>query len=113
MPWLEIAILVVGTLSLGGLLKIMVDLSKVQAAVATDTSATQSAITLMIMLSAAIREANASGDQASVDALADQISANAAALGAAVTANTPAAPAGNPVLPPIEVPPPDAGTPGN
>lgn len=72
--------------------KIMIDVTKLQKSLTDETNATVAATNLMVQLSAAIKNANSSGDQAAVDALADQISANAAGLAASVVANTPADP---------------------
>lgn len=78
-----------------------IDLSKLQAAVTNNASVEASAITAFQGLAAEIKAANASGDQAAVDALADQINTSAASLATAVTANTPAATDGSaPVTPP-------------
>jgi chromosome segregation ATPase len=67
------------------------DLSKLQAAVAQETAIDQSAVVLIQQIADALKATN--GDQAAVDALADQLSASASTLAGAVTANTPAAPA--------------------
>lgn len=71
------------------------DLSALQQAVAADTNATTSAITLIQGLAAQIAAlANApTVDPAALQALSDSINAQASALANAVTANTPAAPA--------------------
>lgn len=89
---------------------IMADLSGVQAAVQQETDVTASAVTLLNQL--ADQVAALGTDQASVDALADQIRGQASALADAVTANTPAAaPAptdpGTPVDPGQPAPPVD------
>lgn len=68
----------------------MADLSKLQAAVTANTNAEGSAIALLQGLADELKKAN--GDQAAVDALADQISVQATALSAAVVANTPVGP---------------------
>jgi hypothetical protein len=65
------------------------DLSAIQTAVSNETTVEQSAILLLQKLAAEIKASAA--DPAAVKALADQINANATALAAAVTANTPAA----------------------
>ena len=59
-----------------------------QAAVAANTSATQSAILLLNQIAGDLRE-NAA-DEAAILAIADQVETNAEALAAAVVANTPA-----------------------
>lgn len=64
-------------------------LVNLQAAVTKETSIEQSAIKLIQSLAADIK---AAPDLATVQTLADQLNANADALAAAVTANTPAAP---------------------
>lgn len=64
------------------------DLTKLQAAVAAETQVDQSAVVLIQQIADALKAANASGDQAAVDALAAQLSASAATLGSAVAANT-------------------------
>ena len=66
------------------------DLSALAAAVQANTDAEQSAIALMADLAQRFEDSKA--DPAQVQALADQLRANAAALSAAVLANTPAAP---------------------
>lgn len=71
----------------------MIDMTKVQAALTEDSDAHAAIISLVQTLAAEVKDANAGGDQAAVDALADQISTSAKALADAVTANTPAAPA--------------------
>jgi hypothetical protein len=65
------------------------DLTALQAAVQKDTDAENSAITLLNGLSSALTAAKA--DPVAVQAIADQLSANADALAAAVVANTPSA----------------------
>lgn len=66
------------------------DLSTITTAVENSTTVEESAITLLNEISAALTAA--AGDPAAVQALADQISANSAALAAAVVANTPVVP---------------------
>jgi len=68
--------------------QIMADLTNLTAAVAAETTAEQSAITLLTTLAADL--AAAKTDPAAIQAIADQMNTNAAALGAAVVANTPA-----------------------
>lgn len=77
-------------LLLEGYIKVMANLDSLKAALEADTSATNSAITLIEELAAQIKAVSA--DQAAVDALADQFAAQAKALADAVAANTPAAP---------------------
>jgi len=75
---------------------IMADLNTLQADVTAEQTVEQSAIKLLgglkTQLDAAIA-ANANGDPTKLADLSSQIEANTAALAAAVTANTPAAPA--------------------
>lgn len=68
--------------------KMQTDLSALQAAVAAETSADQSAITLLEGLKAALDAAGT--DPVALKVLSDQLASNASALAAAVTANTPA-----------------------
>lgn len=70
--------------------KIMSDLTQLTADVAADTSVDQSAIVLLQGLKAALDSAGT--DPVALAALSTQLETNAAALAAAVTANTPAAP---------------------
>lgn len=71
-------------------------LDALTAAVAANTTAADSAITLLAglktQLDAAIA-ANAAGDGTALQALSDSLTAESTKLAAAVTANTPAAPA--------------------
>lgn len=67
---------------------IMADLTKLTADVAAETTVDTAVQTLLTNLVAQIKAAG--GDQAALDALTTQMEANAAALSAAVTANTPA-----------------------
>lgn len=67
----------------------MTDLTKLQADVAAETALDQSAITLITGLAAAVKAAGT--DPVALKAVTDQMEANAAALSAAVTANTSAA----------------------
>lgn len=73
------------------------EIDDLKAAVEAETTVNQSAITLLTNLSAQI--AAVAGDKDATEALANTVKANADALGAAVTANTPAA-----------TPPADAGS---
>lgn len=66
-------------------------LDDVLADVTAETTVTQSAITLLQQIKAALDAAIASGDVTKIQAISDQLEANTAALAAAVTANTPAA----------------------
>lgn len=67
-------------------------LTDIQTATASELTVEQSAITLIQQLAAQVTAANGVSPDA-VEAVVAQINANAAALAAAVTANTPAAPA--------------------
>lgn len=86
----------------------MSNLDSLTAAVKANTDVEQSAIALIADI--AQRLADAKTDPAAVQALADQLNANAAALSAAVVANTPAAPAA-PASPPAPAPTPDPAAP--
>lgn len=66
----------------------MINLDALKASVEKETTVTQSAITLMQQLSDLIEQNKA--DPVALQALADQIDAQASALGSAVQANTPA-----------------------
>jgi len=68
------------------------EIDDLKAAVAKNVSVTQSAVTLISGLAQQIKDAAGSGDLAQVEELATTLSNNADALGAAVSANTPAAP---------------------
>lgn len=82
---------------------IMADFTDVEAAVAADTDAVNSAITLLTSLADEVEATG--GDQDKVTALAAEIRTNTATLASAVAANTPAAP---PVdTPPVDTPPVD------
>lgn len=67
-------------------------LTDIQTATASELTVEQSAITLIQQLAAKVTAANGVSPDA-VEAVVAQINANAAALAAAVTANTPAPPA--------------------
>lgn len=69
---------------------IMADLSQLTADVTADTNAVTSAVALINGLAAQITAAGT--DPVKLKALTDQLEANNAALGAAIVANTPAAP---------------------
>jgi uncharacterized protein with PIN domain len=66
-----------------------IDFSRLEAAVSQDETVNGSAATLLAQLSQMIRDAAAQGTDA-VNALADRLDAQQAALAAAVEANTPA-----------------------
>jgi hypothetical protein len=70
---------------------LMAAIDNLTAAVAAQTTVEQSVVTLLTQLSASLQAAIASGNPAAVQAAADTITSNTAALAAAVTANTPAA----------------------
>jgi hypothetical protein len=70
--------------------KIMADLTALAAQVKTNTDAEASAVTLLTTLSADI--AAIKNDPVAIQAMSDQLKASAAALAAAVVANTPAGP---------------------
>lgn len=71
--------------------RIMADLTDITAAVAQEVTVEESAIALINGLAAQL--AAAGTDPAALAALTDQLNTEAASLAAAVTANTPAAPA--------------------
>ncbi len=64
-------------------------LASLQAAVANETTVDQSVLTLLTTLAAEIAAASPTGDNPAIDAVVTTMQANAAALAAAVTANTP------------------------
>lgn len=69
-----------------------VDVSKIQADVAAQTTVTQSAVALLQQLTDALKNIPPSTDpqtQAAIDALAQSIEANTASLADAITKNTP------------------------
>ena len=68
-------------------------LTALTAQVAANTSAEASAVALIQGLAQQLRDAIAGGDTAALVELASDLKASADALGAAVVANTPAAPA--------------------
>jgi len=68
------------------------ELQALQNEVANNNSVTQSAVTLLQGLKAALDAAIASGDISQVQALSDQLASQDQALAAAVTANTPTPP---------------------
>lgn len=72
---------------------IMATIQELQAAVTRNTDAENSVIVLLEGISQQLKEAKASGDPAAIEAVISQLDSNTARLGAAVVANTPAAPA--------------------
>ena len=73
-----------------GIVTMSTELDELRAAVAADTDATNSAVTLINSMAERIRAL--ADDPAAIRALADQFEANTKALADAVAANTPAAP---------------------
>lgn len=69
--------------------KIMATIAEVEAAVARNTDAENSVVTLGI--SQQLKDAKAAGDPAALDKVIAELDANTAKLAAAVTDNTPAA----------------------
>ena len=72
--------------------EIMAALDDLRAEVARNTSLEQSAVTLIQGIAQQLKDAIAANDPAALTDLTNQLSASADALGAAITANTPAAP---------------------
>jgi hypothetical protein len=73
--------------------KIMATLDELVVAVQADTTVDDSIVTLLEQLAAQIKSGGLSAaDQAKVDAVFANVTANSAKVAAAVTANTPAAP---------------------
>ncbi len=70
--------------------KIMATIQDVQAAVAAESTVDDSIIALLNGIVQQLKDAQASGDPAALDAVVQGIQANTAKLQAAVTANTPA-----------------------
>ena len=66
------------------------DLTALNAAVTAETTVDQSVETLLTTLAAELATANDAGDQAAIAQIVTTMQQNAATLGAAVTANTPA-----------------------
>jgi len=89
-----------------GMKSIMASLADIQAAVAAEKTVEASVVALLTTLSADLQAAVASNDPAAMQAVVDGINANAAALSAAVTQNTPAAPVPAPAPIPIVEPTP-------
>ena len=69
----------------------MATLQDITAAVAEEKTVEDSVVTLLQTLSADLKAALANNDPAAMQAIVDQINANATTLASAVTANTPAA----------------------
>jgi hypothetical protein len=72
--------------------EIMATLADIQAAVAAEKTVEDSVITLLGQISQQLKDAIAANDPAAMQAVVDQIDANAKSLSDAVTANTPASP---------------------
>lgn len=70
---------------------IMATLADITAAVAAEKTVEDSVVTLLQQLAQQLKDALANNDPAAMQAVVDQINANAKALSDAVTANTPAA----------------------
>lgn len=84
----------------------MLDLIPLTAAVTATQTAEESAVVLIGQIVTELR--SSLNDPAAVAALADQLNNSAAALAAAVVANTPAGPVVPPAdVPPVDVPPAD------
>jgi hypothetical protein len=75
------------------LLKMDQSVIDLQAAVAAEQTVETGVITLLQQLTGQLQSGIDAGDLAAIQATTDQIKANTTALAAAVTANTPAAPA--------------------
>lgn len=96
---------------------LMATLADLQAKVAANTSVAASAVTLIQGLKAQLDAAIASGDPAALQALSDQLDAADTSLAAAITSNTPSAPAAPAPAPtdapaaPAPAPADDTGTP--
>jgi len=71
---------------------ISANLQALETQIAQNTSVEGSAVTLIQGLAAQLQAALASGDDAALPALTQQLNASATALAAAIAANTPAAP---------------------
>ena len=81
--------------------KIMPALDDLQAQVAQNTNLEQSAVTLIQGIAKQLADAVENNDSAALTALAGQLNTSAAALGAAISANTPAAAPVDPNAPQI------------
>jgi hypothetical protein len=68
-------------------------MANITAAVANETTVDQSVLTLITTIVGEVQAASPTGDNPAIDALVTTMQTNAAALSAAVTTNTPAAPA--------------------
>lgn len=71
---------------------IMASLADITVAVAAETTVEASVVALLTQLSADLQAALANNDPVAMQAVVDSINANAAAMAAAVAANTPAPP---------------------
>jgi hypothetical protein len=71
--------------------EIMATLAELNAAVARNTDAEDSVVTLLQGISQQLKDAKASNDPAAIDAVIAQLDANTAKAAAAVVENTPAA----------------------
>jgi hypothetical protein len=71
--------------------KIMASMEDLNKAVARNTDAEASVVTLLKGISQQLKDAKATGDPAAIDAVIAKIDANTAAAAAAVVENTPAA----------------------
>lgn len=78
-------------LALRNMEKIMATIAEVEAAVARNTDAENSVVTLLEGISQQLKDAKAAGDPAALDKVIAELDANTAKLAAAVTNNTPAA----------------------
>lgn len=81
------------------LYEMALDLTALQAAVANETAIDQSVETLLNTLAAELATANDAGDTAAIAAIVTTMQSNAATLGQAVAANTPAPAPVAPVVP--------------
>lgn len=70
----------------------MASLADITVAVAAETTVEASVVALLTQLSADLQAALANNDPVAMQAVVDSINANAAAMAAAVAANTPAPP---------------------
>lgn len=78
------------------------EMDDLKAAVTAQTSVVSSVTTLLADLKTRLDQAIADDDPAAIKAISDELSANSAALAAAVTANTPAS--GQPTTPVMDTP---------
>lgn len=79
----------------------MATLTDIQNDVASESTVIASATALLAGLSQQLKDALAANDPAAIQAVIDGIDANKANLSAAIAANTPAAPPGNPAPAPV------------